>query len=152
LTTANWLSILTFAWITPTLDLGYARTLQATDLNKVDKSRSAEFLSTGLEEAWKKRVEIANTYNKRLENGEVKPSFARQGVWWCKRRWRNVRRCNEKMTKEDQEASWKKAKRKRASLAWALNDIIGRRFWIAGVYKVSLFLFSLVMRRPLLVF
>lgn len=126
--------------------MGYARTLQATDLYKVDKSRSAEVLSNGLEEAWKRRVEAAKVYNERLEKGEVKPGLGRRGVWWSKRILKNCRRSvfgrkgsgerGKELTKEEQELKWRKAKRKRASLVWALNDVIGSRFWIAGIYKV----------------
>ena len=74
---------------------------------------------------------IAREFNERLEKGEIGPSVGRRVVWWVKRLW------GEKVGREEQEIRWKMGKRKRASLAWALNDVIGRRFWIAGVYKVT---------------
>jgi ATP-binding cassette subfamily C (CFTR/MRP) protein 1 len=130
LATASWLSVLTFSWITPILDLGYARTLQATDLYAVDESRSAGPLGAGLDAAWDRRMRKAKEYNERLARGEVTPSFGRKTVWWVRRRLESS------VSQEEQERKWREGKRKRPSLAWALNDVIGRRFWIAGVYKV----------------
>jgi ATP-binding cassette, subfamily C (CFTR/MRP), member 1 len=62
LATASWWSVLTFSWISSLMELGYQRTLQATDLYAMDESRSAGFLGTRLEEAWARRVEKGLCY------------------------------------------------------------------------------------------
>jgi hypothetical protein len=43
---ANFLSVLTFHWVSPLMRLGYQRPLQATDLWRVDPSREADYMST----------------------------------------------------------------------------------------------------------
>ena len=113
------------------MDLGYRRTLQATDLYAMDESRSAGFLANKLEEAWACRVEKAKAYNIRLENGEIKPPLLSRFKWCI------TRAVGRKSTREEQEAKWRQDSRRKASLAWALNDVLGHKFWIAGAYKVE---------------
>lgn len=128
LATASFLSVLTFHWITPMMDLGYHRTLQATDLWKMDEKRSAEFLSARFEEAWARRVQKAKAFNEKLDKGEIKPSLYRRTVWKLSP--------GGKETRQRREKKWRESQRKTASLAWSLNDVLGRSFWGGGIYKV----------------
>jgi ATP-binding cassette, subfamily C (CFTR/MRP), member 1 len=107
----------------------------------MDETRSAAFLGSKLEEAWESRVAKAEAYNLRLQNGEIRPGTSTQCIWWC---LRNIvhpvstirNRKIPKPTREQQETRWRLESRRTASLAWALNDVLGNRFWIAGAYKV----------------
>ncbi|CAE6471481.1 unnamed protein product [Rhizoctonia solani] len=103
LTRASFLSILTYAWLTPLMTLGWQRTLQAPDLWRVRPEEEAGSLSRSLDEAWARRVEQARANSK----GEKK--------------WGGVG-----SRREDREPS----------LALALNDVLGRRFWLGGLFKV----------------
>ncbi|KAJ6518372.1 ABC protein [Mycena vulgaris] len=124
--TASLLSRLTYTWITPMMVLGYQRTLQAADLWRMGPEQEAGFLAGALDAAWARRVEAAGTWNARLERGEVGP-----GVW---RRvgWALPGRDRERLERE-----WKEGEgRREASLAWALNDVLGHLFWRGGAFKV----------------
>ncbi|KAJ7086329.1 ABC protein [Mycena belliarum] len=124
--TASLLSRLTYTWITPMMILGYQRTLQASDLWRLGPEQSAEHLTAALEAAWARRVAAAADWNARLESGE-----ARAGVW--KRvRWALPGRDARALEKQWRE----KEGRREASLAWALNDVLGHLFWRGGVFKV----------------
>lgn len=104
-------------------------------------------------------------FNKRLGRGDVRPGWVRC-VKWALRRWiTNTRRGvvgflwrrekweKVKVTREEQERGWRRDEgRGRASLVWALNDVLGRRFWIAGAFEVRLYSLSLLplsLSRPL---
>ncbi|KZT61359.1 ABC protein [Calocera cornea HHB12733] len=120
LATANFLSVLTYAWISPLMTLGYQRPLQATDLWAMDDSRKSELLSTKLTAAWERRVKEAEEYNAKIDSGEIKITGLtklRSRVM----RWRS----------EDKHTG-----RKIASLAWAMNDVFGVGFWAGGLFKV----------------
>ncbi|KAJ7063750.1 ABC protein [Mycena amicta] len=122
---ASFLSRLTYHWITPIMLLGYQRTLQATDLWKVGPEQESGYLAEKLDAAWAHRVKTAEEWNAGLLDGRNNPSrFLRVG--WAVKGHRAVR-----------EKRWREADGQReASLAWALNDVFGRRFWIGGVFKV----------------
>ena len=110
--------------------LGYQRTLQASDLWKVDAERMSGPLSAKFEEAWSRRLEEAAKYNEGLRNGTVNPNFLRRVFWF-------VRSLTSKQKFSELEDNWRsKDGQKRASLALALNDSLGRFFWIGGVAKV----------------
>ncbi|KZP00831.1 ABC protein [Calocera viscosa TUFC12733] len=120
LATANFFSVLTYTWISPLMTLGYQRPLQATDLWAMDDTRKSELLSTKLTAAWERRVREAEEYNAKIDSGEIRITALkklRSRVF----RWRS----------ED-----KYTGRKRASIAWALNDVFGRGFWAGGLFKV----------------
>ena len=113
---------------------GYQRPLQATDLWKVDKSREAGLLSQKLDAAWDKRVREAAEWNARLDKGEIHPGLLRRSMWtisalahghgWRKRR-------------DARQERWRTVDaRKRASLAWALNEPFAFEFWSGGVHVV----------------
>ncbi|KAG2137199.1 ABC protein [Suillus cothurnatus] len=136
LVNASIFSQLTYTWVTDIIALGYQRTLQASDLYKLDTSRESAILGPKLEAAWQRRVRAAADWNARLESGELRPSLfkrtgwaltalsRKQGTTWSERRaafQKHWREC---------------AGRKEASLTWALNDIFLSMFWIGGALKV----------------
>ncbi|KAG0699189.1 ABC protein [Suillus ampliporus] len=140
LANASIFSLLTFTWITGIMVLGYQRTLQASDLYKMDASRESVVLAAKLEAAWQRRVKAAADWNARLESGELNPSLFRRTGW-------AIRAIPSKGQKQD--ATWSERRaafqkhwresegRKEASLTWALNDVFRNMFWIAGVFKVT---------------
>ncbi|TRM64247.1 P-loop containing nucleoside triphosphate hydrolase protein [Schizophyllum amplum] len=132
--TASFLSILTYQWITPLMVLGYQRTLQASDLWKVDPSREAGHLSAALDSSWERRCVEAAAYNARLESGEIRPSL-RKRIAWRMRALGSPAHYRERRAQLEQQ--WRDVSgRREASLAWALNDTLGRAFWIGGFFKV----------------
>ncbi|KAL5632055.1 hypothetical protein ACGC1H_000172 [Rhizoctonia solani] len=102
LASASFVSILTYAWLTPLMTLGWQRTLQAPDLWRVSPEEEAGWLSQSLDEAWARRVEKAKVNSK-----DKKRRFG--------------------LGATDDSGP---------SLALALNDVLGRRFWIGGLFKV----------------
>lgn len=117
--------------------LGYQRTLQATDLWKVGPEYEAGYLSDKFEAAWERRVNAANEWNEGLEDGRITPPAFTRFIWSIKSitggfEYRNRRAALEKQWREVDG-------RKQASLAWALNDVLGHIFWIGGVSKVRIF-------------
>ncbi|KAF8199630.1 ATP-binding cassette transporter YOR1 [Pholiota molesta] len=105
--TANFFNLVTFGWIGPLLSLGYARPLEATDLWKLQEDRGAAHVASLITESFARRLKEAEEYNKRLANGEIKPGM-----------------------------KGRKTGKKKASLAWALNDSVKWWFWSAGLLKV----------------
>ncbi|KAI0370390.1 ABC protein [Pilatotrama ljubarskyi] len=127
-------AILSYAWINPIMSLGYQRTLQATDLWKMDESREAGLLGAKLDAAWARRVQDAKEWNARLANGEVKPSVFKRAKWSVQA-LRGQGTYRER--REALEDHWREVDgRKQASLVWALNDVFGRDFWFGGGFKV----------------
>ncbi|EIW84009.1 ABC protein [Coniophora puteana RWD-64-598 SS2] len=139
LASANIFSILSYWWITDMMILGYQRTLQASDLYKMDPSRESGLLSEKLEASWSRRVTAAEEWNARLEAGEISPSAFKR-LYWSLKALRGSKAQAGSSYAERRAAlqdHWRtKAGRKEASLAWALNDVFGRTFWSAGVFKV----------------
>ncbi|KJA16429.1 hypothetical protein HYPSUDRAFT_207024 [Hypholoma sublateritium FD-334 SS-4] len=122
--TANFFSLVTFQWITPLLDLGYARPLEAPDLWKLQSDRGAAIVADKITASFTRRLKEADEYNKKLANGEIKPGL--KGIWWSIRG-----------NGAAKEREWRqKTGRKKASLAWALNDSVAWWFWSAGLLKV----------------
>ncbi|KAJ8487815.1 hypothetical protein ONZ45_g14189 [Pleurotus djamor] len=137
LANASILAQLTYTWITDIMRnfkvLGYQRTLQASDLWKMDDSRLTGSISDRLDANWLRRVEEAETWNKRLASGDVQPSLLRRLLWtfqsWPKGSGASQHR---EMLRE----KWQRVDaRKQPSLAWALNDTLGRMFWVGGAFK-----------------
>jgi len=130
LATASILSVLTYQWLSPIMTLGYQRALQATDLWKMDASREASLLTDRFDEAWARRCRAAEEWNTRLEKGEVAPPLWRNVVWTTKALLGGPR-------VEDEVKAWQLGGGKReASIAMALNDVLGREFWAGGIFKV----------------
>ncbi|OAX34172.1 hypothetical protein K503DRAFT_699205, partial [Rhizopogon vinicolor AM-OR11-026] len=130
---------LTYTWVTDIMILGYQRTLQASDLYKMDPSRESGVLAAKLEAAWQRRVQEAADWNARLESGEISPSLLKRTSW----AFRAIFRKGEKQpsTWSERRAAcqkrWRESEgRKKASLTWALNDVLFYSFWIGGVFKV----------------
>ncbi|KAJ7175120.1 ABC protein [Mycena crocata] len=133
---ASLLSRLTYTWITPLMVLGYQRTLQASDLWKMGPEHEAALLCGALEAAWERRVRAAEEWNNKLERGEVRPGVGRRVGWIFAGAWAGIGRGKGKGRKE-REREWRdKGGRREASLAWALNDVLGREFWKGAVFKV----------------
>lgn len=74
--TANWLSILTFNWLSPVLRTGYTRPLQFEDLYDMPSNRFAEDHANRLEKSWSARLEKHR--NQRDSSGSM--------IWNAKRR------------------------------------------------------------------
>ncbi|KAF9237599.1 ABC protein [Melanogaster broomeanus] len=160
LVTTSILSEFTYTWITDIMvmfpgcftpcqklmvlcgvtDTRYQRTLQASDLYKMDPSREAGRLSEKLEAAWARRVAAAADWNDRLEKGEVDPSFLTR-LSFVFRAILASRGMAERTYAERRgalEKHWRDVDgRKEASLTWALNDVFGGMFWIGGGLKAS---------------
>ncbi|KAG1821118.1 ABC protein [Suillus subaureus] len=136
---ASIFSQLTFSWITDIMVLGYQRTLQASDLYKMDPSRESAALAGKLEAAWQRRVKVAAEWNARLESGEISPSLLKRASWAMRAISKNDQK--QGVTWSERYAAfqnhWRESDgRKEASLAWALNDVFRNMFWIGGVFKV----------------
>ncbi|KAF7330282.1 ABC protein [Mycena venus] len=131
---ASILSQLTYTWITPIMKLGYQRTLQATDLWKVGPELEAGYLSEKLDAAWTKRVNAANEWNAGLDDGRINPPMFKRLIWAITALKGGLDYRNRRAALEKQ---WREVTgRKHASLAWAMNDVLGHMFWFGGVSKV----------------
>ncbi|KAJ7056634.1 ABC protein [Mycena amicta] len=131
---ASFLSKLTYSWISPIMVLGYQRTLQATDLWKVSPEQEAGYLSEKLDNAWERRVKAAEDWNAGLLDGRSNPPLLKRGVWVFASLARGIafRKHFASLEKHWREAGG----RREASLAWALNDVLGHMFWFGGAFKV----------------
>ncbi|KAF9234112.1 ABC protein [Melanogaster broomeanus] len=115
--------------------LGYQRTLQASDLYKMDPSREAGRLSEKLEAAWARRVAAAVDWNDRLEKGEIDPSFLTRlsFVFRAMLASQGKEGCTYAERRGALEKHWREVEgRKEASLTWALNDVIGDTSQLMG--------------------
>ncbi|KAF8813301.1 ABC transporter [Phlegmacium glaucopus] len=122
--TAGLFSLITFSWITPLLSLGYARPLEATDLYKLQPDRSAAYIADKITESFARRMKIANEYNEKLANGEIKPGL--KALWWTIQGNRQAR-----------EKKWRdETGRKKASIVWAMNDSVKWYFWSSAMLKI----------------
>ena len=105
--------------------LGSARPLQATDLWKLDEARSAGTQGPQLSAAFARRVKVAKEYNERLADSKTPlPWRTRVKFMFVSNR---AKREHEYRTVSG---------RKKASLAWALNDVWGTFFWMGAVIKI----------------
>ncbi|KAJ3794573.1 ABC protein [Lentinula aff. detonsa] len=137
--TASVFSRWTFTWVDPIMVLGYQRTLQASDLWKMDHSQESGYLSQQLDAAWSRRVQAANEWNIKLASGELKPGTFKRASWHIQATLKcgSIVGANRKERRKELERRWREFDgRKQPSLAWSLNDVFGSMFWIAGVYKV----------------
>ena len=123
--TANFFSLITFGWMTSILSLGYTRPLEATDLYKLQSERGAGYIADQITESFARRVKIANEYNEKLANGEIKPVL--KTLWWTILG-----------NREAKEKKWRdETGRKKPSIVLAMNDSIKWWFWSAGLFKVA---------------
>ncbi|KAG2140137.1 ABC protein [Suillus clintonianus] len=142
LANASIFSQLTYTWITDIMVLGYQRTLQASDLYKMDTSQESDVLAAKLEAAWQRRVRAAADWNARLESGELRPSLFKRTGWALRAISRNDQK--QGATWSERRAAfqnhWRESEgRKEASLTWALNDVFRGMFWIGGAFKAWVF-------------
>lgn len=115
--------------------LGYQRTLQATDLWKVDETRETRRLSSTLDAAWDRRRAEADAWNAQLLSGEIKPRILKRLQWSLLSLSAGARYAERRSSYETR---WRELDgKKEASLAWALNDTLGHFFWSAGAFKVN---------------
>ncbi|KAJ3923547.1 ABC protein [Lentinula edodes] len=130
---ASLLSKLTYSWVTPLMVLGYQRTLQASDLWKMDETMAAANLSEQLDNAWTRRVQQASEWNMKLELGKIAPGALRRILWFVKA----LASSDPRSRRQSLEVHWRKVGGKRnASLAWSLNEVFGHLFWVGGAFKV----------------
>ncbi len=123
--TAGWFNIITFGWVSGLLALGYARPLEATDLYKLQDSRSASLIAGRISASYAKRQTAAKEYNERVNAGQVSPGWRRR-AWWTLRGKRAER-----------EKKWRETEGKRkASLALAINDSVLFWFWSGAFIKL----------------
>jgi hypothetical protein len=123
--TASFFSLITFSWITSLLGLGYACPLEATDLYKLQTERGAAHIADQITESFARRMKIANEYNEKLANGEIKPGL--KALWWTILG-----------NREAKEKKWRdETGRKKASFVLAMNDSIKWWFWSAGLFKIA---------------
>ncbi|KAG1744460.1 ABC protein [Suillus lakei] len=143
LANASIFSQFTYTWISSFMVLGYQRTLQASDLYKMDPSRESAVLATKLEAAWQRHINAAADWNACLERGELRPSLLKRTGWAL--RSISSKGQTEGATWAERRAAfhkhWRECDgRKEASLTWALNDVFGNLFWTGGVIKARGFL------------
>ncbi|KAF8900175.1 ABC protein [Gymnopilus junonius] len=134
LASASIFSVLTYSWVNPIMTLGYQRTLETTDLWKLDQAHSSNILSNKFDEALTKRFQRAAGWNAALEKGLIEPGLLKRVSWSIKSAasGRNFRKKRIAL-----ENHWREiGGRKEASIALALNDTFGREFWIGGFFKV----------------
>jgi hypothetical protein len=123
--TANWFSFLYFNWVSPMMALGDARPLEATDLWRMDDKRSAGRLAGILAQKYEDRKVRAEEYNAKLAD-------PRNPLPWRQRLTYPLM-----PNREKREADFRaKGGKKRAQLAFALLDVFGWWFWIAGFLKL----------------
>lgn len=105
--------------------LGSARTLQPTDMWKMDDSRSARVMAAQLTSAYERRTEEAKVYNERLLDPSTPLPRSRR-ILYSMLPHRERR-------EHDYRTKWGKRK---ASLKWSLNDTFGRYFWLGSLFKL----------------
>lgn len=106
------------------MSLGYARTLEATDLWKLQDHRSSAVISEKILGSFAARRTVADEWNARLDQGMINPGFGKKTWWNLTGKW------------EEKEKAWREGQRKSASLTWAMNDSIKSWFWWAVVFRL----------------
>ncbi|ORY35691.1 P-loop containing nucleoside triphosphate hydrolase protein [Naematelia encephala] len=108
--TASFFSMLFFNWVSPMLALGSARSLQPTDLWKMDDNRSAAVVS----------VKLAANIEKRLAQARAK----------------RERLASKSKSNDEKLSSQKTPAGNGLAIAWALSDTFGWYFWMGSVLKI----------------
>ena len=122
--TAGWFSLLTFGWLNSLMILGYARPLEASDLWKLQDHRSSGVIAESILNSFDARRKVADEYNARLANGEIKPPLRLRIMSRLRGGEERLKRWREKDGKAH------------PSLTWAMNDSIKWWFWSGGILKV----------------
>lgn len=122
---ANWFSYMTFNWISPMMALGSARTLEASDMYKMDDKRSAGLLAQTMVKNYERRKAKAKEYNERLADPNTPLPFPQRLTYPLLPH------------REKREADFRNNKgKKKPRLVMALSDTFGVFFWSAGIIKV----------------
>jgi ATP-binding cassette subfamily C (CFTR/MRP) protein 1 len=128
LDTAGFLSILTYAWISPMMQIGYRRPLEVGDLWKVEPSRESHILSQQLNDAWLEEQKRANDRKTHVNTGVAQPNTFVRLYWYLK-----VIIGHSVSTSKER---WKMKEEARSpSLVKAMSSVFGRRFMLAGLFK-----------------
>jgi hypothetical protein len=105
--------------------LGSARTLQPTDMWKMDDERSARNLAGRLMANYERRTQEAIIHNERLLNPATPLPRSKRILYSILP--------NRERREHDYRTKWGK---KRASLKWSLNDTFGSYFWWGCLFKL----------------
>lgn len=102
-----------------------------------------------LEAAWTRRINAAAEWNAKLDRGEIRASALKRLIWDIRaiKADSSSRGQTYKERRAVLEEQWRKVRgRKKASLAWTLNDVFGWSFWLGGIFKVHA-IFMAIRRR-----
>lgn len=110
---ANFLSRLTFWWLSPLLTRGYTRPLDKDDLWSLQEERSASTFADRLQDNWNRRVEESKIQNQSLEKIQGEGKEVRN--WYGK-----------KIIKKPHKPSF----------ALTMNDSVLIYFWLGGFMKL----------------
>lgn len=104
----------------------------------MDETRETATLSQKLIDSWERRTREANEWNRRLENGEIQPSFWARAMWTYEALVpRKGNSGNVLQRRRAIKAKWfAETGKKKPSLSWSLNDTFGMHFWLGGMFKV----------------
>lgn len=119
---ANWFSLATFSWLHRVLRIGYTRPLNAEELYAMPLHRSAKEYSQRLEEAWRRRSDIAEAETARRKSH---PKRKRRSITSRLMHLANLKKASKL---EDDVV--------KPSLMWSLNDVIFTWFWVGGLMKL----------------
>jgi ATP-binding cassette, subfamily C (CFTR/MRP), member 1 len=126
---ASIFSILTYSWLSPLISLGYRRPLEVGDLWKMDPSRESGHLSRLLDIAWSQEQDRMTHIRRDLIEGRSKPPFLYRLTWRIKATF--------DCQYETLTADWQKRQEEKSpSLVRALFSVFGRKFLLAGLFKV----------------
>lgn len=112
---ANWLSLVSFQWLSRILAIGYTRPLQADELYSIPEHRRAKVYADRLEKAWERRTAEAKVKNAQPQKDSVLDILPSA--------WRKIR--GKPARKHHHEPS----------LTWSLNEVAFSWFWMGGVFK-----------------
>lgn len=91
----------------------------------MDDPRTANVLAAKFQKAYARRSKAAQEYNKRLDAGDIKPSFVRKAYWSASRG-----------SAKDKREKWLQKRRRKANIVWCLTETVGLFFWGGGISKV----------------
>jgi ABC-type multidrug transport system fused ATPase/permease subunit len=119
---ASWYSLATFSWLHRVLRIGYTRPLNAEELYAMPAHRSSKEYAQRLEEAWRRRSDIAEAETARRKS---QPNKKRRSISSHLMSLVNFKKASKR---EDDEV--------KPSLMWSLNDVIFSWFWVGGLMKL----------------
>ncbi|PVF95679.1 ABC protein [Serendipita vermifera] len=124
-------STLTYSWLSPLISLGYRRPLEVGDLWKMDPGRESGYLSELLNISWLQEQEEMTNMKRDVDAGVLQPPRLKRIVWSLRTMFRG------QPEPEVPLQSWKQEQiEKQPSLVKVLFSVFGKRFWLAGFFKV----------------